>query len=168
MIKAINIKNRNDAEQELIRLQKKKYPALDIRFENTHLLDLNTLIQKSIFVKNDLFANAEMLWEIMQPVGTKGSHNSHGLTPKEILEVLNSLIDPYYIYKSETPNRYVIVSLIIRESGDPLIIVIEVGSGIIDKIDANINKMITMYPKAKINNIVLNLSKSDILYKKYS
>ena len=168
MIKAINIKNRNDAEQELIRLQKKKYPALDIRFENTHLLDLNTLIQKSIFMKNDLFANAEMLWEIMQPVGTKGSHNSHGLTPKEILDVLNSLTDPYYIYKSETPNRYVIVSLIIRESGDPLIIVIEVGSGIIDKIDANINKMITMYPKAKINNIVLNLSKSDILYKKYS
>ena len=167
MIKAINIKNRNDAEQELIRLQKKKYPALDIRFENAHLLDLNTLIQKSIFVKNDLFANAEMLWEIMQPVGTKGSHNSHGLTPKEILDVLNSLVDPYYVYKSETPNRYVIVSLIIRESGEPFVVIIEVGANLGFGEENNINKMITMYPKSKIDKTIIGLKPGFLLYSKY-
>ncbi len=70
MIKTINIKNKR-AEKQINQVKEKKNTNVDIRFENVRLLKINDLCRKNIFCKNDLFANAEMLWEIMQPVGTQ-------------------------------------------------------------------------------------------------
>ncbi len=164
MINIINIKN-NRAEKQLNILKERKTTKLDIRFSNVHLIRINTLLGFNLFKKNDLFANSETLWEIMQPVGGKGVHNYHGLTPKEIIDVLNSLTDPYCVYNAKN-DRYGIVSLIIGECGEPLIVIIEVGAGTIEDKDANINKLVTMYPKDNIKDLLSRMNKKDILYYK--
>ena len=145
-------------------MQKQRY-AVDIRFNNVHLIRINTLLGFNLFKKNDLFANSEKLWEIMQPVGNTDEYNSHGLTPKEIIDVLNSLSDPYCVYNAKY-GRYGIVSLIIGECGEPLIVIIEVGAGTIENKDANINKLVTMYPKDNINDLLSKMNSKDVLYYK--
>ena len=165
MKRIINIKNRTEAENTLIRLKNKKYVGVDVRFSSVHLIRINDFIHKNIFKKNDLFANSETLWEIMQPVGGKGIHNYHGLTAKEIIDVLNSLTNPYCVYNAKN-DRYGIVSLIIGECGEPLIVIIEVGAGTIEDKDANINKLVTMYPKDNINDLLSKMDSKDVLYYK--
>ena len=161
MYKSINIKQKEDAIKALYGFKEKEYSPIDIRFTNTNLLMVNRLVRRNIFSKNDLYVNSDTLHDIMQPIGGKRVHNFHGLTPEEILQVLNNLTNPYCIYKTKE-NRYGIVSTIHRESGETIIIIIEVGSGLIGQMDANINKFVTMYPKTDIGNIISN--KESILY----
>ena len=99
----------------------------------------------------------------MQPAGKTDDYNSHGLTPKEIIDVLNSLSDPYCVYNAKY-GRYGIVSLIIGECGEPLIVIIEVGAGTFEDKSANINKLVTMYTKDNINDLLSKMNKKDILY----
>ena len=97
----------------------------------------------------------------MQPIGDKSHHNYRGLTPEEILKALNNLVNPYCVYEAKF-GRYGIITAIKRESGETFIIIIEVGSGLLGQMDANINKFVTMYPKTDIGNIISN--KESILY----
>ncbi len=161
MKKTINIKNEDDAIAILFQFKNKRYKVVDVKFENVHLLKINELIRKEIFRKNDLYVNSDTLYEIMQPIGGRGTHNHHGLTPKEILDVLNNLTNPFCIYESKT-NRYGIISMVKRITGETFIIIVEVGSGLIGKIDANINKFVTMYPKNDIGKLLEKVKK--ILY----
>ena len=102
MKKTINIKNEDDAEKMLYRFKNKRYSPIDIHFTNTDLKKLNALVGINLFRKNDLYVNSDTLYDIMQPIGGKGKHNYHGLTPKEILDVLNNLISPFCIYENKT------------------------------------------------------------------
>ena len=165
MKKILNIKNRAETEEVLFQLKNKKYLGIDVRFSNVHLIKINTLLGFNLFKKNDLFANSEKLWEIMQPVGNTNEFNSHGLTPKEIIDVLNSLSNPYCFYNAKY-GRYGIVSLIIGECGEPLIVIIEVGASTFEDKNANINKLVTMYPKDNINDLLSKMNEKDVLYYK--
>ncbi len=161
MYKIINIKQKEDAIKALYGFKEKEYSPIDIRFTNTNLRKINTLIGKDVFLKNDLFVNLDTLHDIMQPIGDKSHHNYHGLSPEEILRALNNLVNPYCVYKAKF-GRYGIITAIKRESGETIIVIIEVGSGLLGQMDANINKFVTMYPKTDIGNIISN--KESILY----
>ena len=163
MYKEINIKNKKQSLALLSHYQKKKTVLIDIKFINTNLKEINNLIGKAIFVKNDLYVNSDTLYEIMQPIGGRGRHNFHGLTPEEIINVLNNLIHPYCVYKANK-GKYGIISTITRATGETFIIIIEIGAGLIGRMDANINKFVTMFPKTEIGKFIARAN--EILYLK--
>ena len=162
MIKIINIKSDNALEQ-LTQFKNKKYAMCDVRFDNTSLRTVNELIGYTLFFKNDLFANSDTLWSLMQEDDGKDSHNHHGLTPEDILDALNNIQDPYCIFISKFERVAIIVSCL-SHYGEPLMAIIEVGTGLIEDDDANINKLITMYPYGKVEKMINKLKTEEILY----
>ena len=163
MKKTINIKNIEEAEVLLNAYKKKKYSPIDIRLSNTHLTKINTLVGINLFSKNDLFVSSDTLYDIMQPIGGKRKHNYHGLTPRELVEVFNSFVDPYCLYITDLGRRG-IISTITSETGLPLISIIEIGAGLIGNVRANINKMITIYPKDNLQRYLKSRRVVSVLY----
>lgn len=163
-MQTINIKNKQEATRIISKFKEKRYKNIDVRFKNTRLKRINILIGTNIFYKNDLFVNSDTLWEIMQPFGEKGSHNYHNLTAKEIVEVVSDLTNPQCVFKTKDNSRYGIVSLIISENGKPLIVIIEIGAGLIGDTNANVNKFVTMYPKGNLKDILKRLNEKEILF----
>ena len=162
MRKIINIKSK-DAVNDLNLFKNKHYYSLDIRFDNVHLCELNKKVRKKIFQKNNLFINSTTLYEIMQPLGLSGSHNYHGLLAEDILNALNSLIDPKFILVSKN-NRYLIIPTKISSFGISLMVVIETGAGLVDDRKACINKIVTIYPKSDIDEFLMKFNIKDILF----
>ena len=85
----------------------------------------------------------------MQPVGNSGTHNYHGLDVEEIYNALISISNARKVYKTYD-DRYLIVTNVVAKCGDPIIAVIKVGSSLVDIRDANINKLVTIYPKRNL------------------
>ncbi len=146
MIKLINLVREDKTIQFLKRCQEKDFSPMEVRFHNVHLLDINKTLRRNIFCKDDLFANAGTLYDAMQPVGEKNYHNTHGLTPEEIYRSLKSLSKSKEIYPTHD-FRYIIVSDVVATCGYQIVAVIEIGSALSDNMDANINKLATIYPK---------------------
>lgn len=160
----INVKEREKAIKEVDVFRKKKYDNKDIRFSNTELKKLNEKMRVNLFNKNDIFISSETLWELMQEIGESGKmHNYHGLTPEDIVDALNSMIDPYAIFETKYA-RYAIVTTTITHFKEQLMVIIEVGSGVYLDVNANINKIITMYPKRNVDIMLNGLDKKDILF----
>lgn len=147
--KIINIKNKKSIS-EIQKFKEKKYSLVDIKFENVHLRDINKLISFDLFDKNDLYINSTTLWELMQPVGKAGSHNYHNLSAEDIYNALIKLSDPYCVFRVKY-GRYAIVPVCISSFSEPLMVVIGVGSELINNQNANINKIVTIYPKSDID-----------------
>lgn len=135
----------------------------DVKFENVHLKKLNEIVEYELFKKNDLYINSITLWELMQPLGDSGSHNFHELTPSDISNSLNSLGKPYCIYKVKN-NRFGCVPFYISSFKTQMIIVIEIGVGLINNTNANINKIVTMYPISDLNHVLEKTKSKDILF----
>ena len=163
MKKTINIKNIEEAEVLLNAYKKKKYSPIDIRLTNTHLKKINDYIHIDLFSKNDLFVNSDTLWSVMQPVGGQENHNFHGLTPKELVEVFNNLSNPYSVFISQL-GRLGVISTILSESGQPIMVIIEIGAGLIGRQNANINKMVTLYPKDNLKRYLKSRKVVKVLY----
>ncbi len=157
MFKAINIQNKKEANASLQMLKEKQYNC-DIKFTNVHLRKLNKLIKANLFLKNDMFVETGTLWDLMQPLGDSRKHHFHELTPQDILETLQNIIAPYCVLENEE-GRIEILSSINSHFGVPLIVVIELNSGLKNKQSANVNKMVTMFPK---RNAELYISKFKI------
>ena len=164
MERTINIANREKAIENLKDYKEKKYVLTDVKFLNVHLREINKLLEFDIFVKNDLFINTISLWELMQPLGDKGGHNYHDLSPEDIVDALSSITEPYCILKTEI-SQYAILSTTISHFGEPLMVIIEVGAGLDKNINANINKLVTMFPKRDIDKSLEHKDPKDILYK---
>ena len=164
MKRTINIANREKAIENLKDYKEKKYVLTDVKFLNVHLREINKLLEFDIFVKNDLFINTISLWELMQPLGDKGGHNYHDLSPENIVDALSSITEPYCILKTEI-SQYAILSTTISHFGEPLMVIIEVGAGLDKNINANINKLVTMFPKRDIDKSLEHKDPKDILYK---
>ena len=62
--------------------------------------------------------------------------------------------------------RFVIVTNIIAHCGNPIIAIVETGSPLTLSRNANINKVVTLYPKKKFDNYISNIPKSKITIKK--
>ena len=164
MNKTINIKT-NKAIKEIREFRDKKFVPVDIRFFNVHLKMINKIINYELFNKNDLYINSKSLWELMQPVGNVGTHNFHELTPEDIINALNNLLYPECVIKVKQ-QRYAIIPTYISSFNEPLMVIIELNSGLIVNKNANINKIVTMYPKSNLDEYLNKLDEKDILYKK--
>ena len=163
MNKTINIQSRKNAISDLKRIKRKRYVLADVKFENVHLKDLNVLLGQYVFSKNDLFINTISLWELMQPMGKRGGHNYHDLSPEDIVDALSSITEPYCILKTEI-SQYAIMSTSISHFGEPLFIVIEINAGLVGNTNANINKLVTMFPMSDIQRIINSMNKKNVLY----
>lgn len=164
MNKVINIKNKK-AIKEIRQLGDKLLSNSDVKFENVHLRRLNEIMAYDVFSKNDLYINSVTLWELMQPLGQAGSHNYHGLIAEDIYAAVNAIETPYCIFKIKY-GRYAVVPVYISSCNNPIMIVIEIGAGLVANKNANINKIVTMYPKSDIDNLLKKLDEKDILFKK--
>ncbi len=162
MNKTINIQSKK-AKSVLKQFKNKRYSSIDIQFENVHLKQLNKLLSSEVFFKNDLFVNSTTLFELMQPVGQSGNHNYHGLLPEDILECLKNLIEPEYIIESKN-NRFIIVPMFCSSYNLPLMVIIEIGAGLSNNKNANINKLVTIYPKSELGKYIKSIEANRILY----
>ncbi len=162
--KTINIKSKK-ALKQVEQFKKKNYTPVDIRLQNVNLKTLNKIIMFDLFDKNDLFINSTTLWELMQPIGDSGSHNYHGLLPEDILDALNSLETPNYILKVKQ-DRYAIIPVTISSYNEPLMVIVEIGGALIKNKNANINRVVTIYPKSDIEDMVNKMKTEDILFNK--
>ena len=164
MKRIINIGNKKKATQQLEQFKNKQYESVDLEFTNVHLTTINDLIGYKFFVKNSLFARSSMLWEAMQPIGDKGRHNYHGLEPNEIVDALANLTNPHLIYESYY-GRYVIV--VLGNDKYPFIMmIIELNAGLTNNRNANINKLVTIYPKSDLDKTLKKIMDNKIVYKK--
>ena len=162
MNKIINIKNKK-AVDEIRRFKEKKFSMIDVKFENVHLREINKLLSFVLFEKNDLYVNSTTLWELMQPMGKTGSHNYHNLTPEDIHKALNLIVEPFCVFRVKN-DRYAIIPVYISSFSEPLMVVIEKEAELINNKNANINKIVTIYPKSKIDNFLSGIDSKDILY----
>ena len=100
----------------------------------------------------------------MQPIGDKGRHNYHGLESNEIVDALSLVSEPILIYETYS-NRYGIVV-----NGEPkykhIMIVVELNASLSNNRDANVNKIVTIYPKDNLEKSIKNIDKRKILYQK--
>ena len=164
MKRVINIGNKKQAIEQLTKFKNKRYESIEIEFINVHLLKINDLVGFKLFDKNSLYVHSSTLWDVMQPVGKTYKHHSHGLKPEQIVNALSLLVDPFLIYSSYS-NRYAIVT-----SGDVIhpyiMFVIELNAGLSNNRDANINKLVTVYPKDNAENLLTKIPEEKILYKK--
>ena len=166
MNKIINIKSKKTLKT-LEHLRDKLVSNTDIKFENVHIKKINDCMRKNIFSKNDVYISSVTLWEIMQPEGSSGSHNYHGLKPEDILGALNELTNPLCVLKAKN-ERFLIVPIYISSFDKPLIVVLEKGAGLITNKNANINKIVTIYPKSDLDKMIEKAEENNVLYKKMS
>lgn len=150
--KSINIKNHSQSLKDIGTFSNKNYGSLNVKIENLHLKKINELIRKNVFKQNDAYISAETLWELMQPIGKKAHHHFHGLTSENILATLNSLSEPYCVLQTGI-NRFSILSTF-EENRKRLITIIEIDATLAGFPFAKINKIITIYPKDRINNYI--------------
>ena len=165
--KIINIGYHDEAIKRLGQAKEKDYGNIDIKITNLHLIKLNTLANQTLFTKNDAYISAHTLYCVMNDDNDdtyKATHNYHNLTVDDIYEGLKSICNPNMIFSSDQ-NRYLIVSLFISSFGVPLLVVIEVHADLINKKAANINKIVTIYPKGDVNDL-LKGTKEKLIYRR--
>ena len=138
----VNIRKSGEALKTLNKIKDGRPSKACVKFINVHLIQINKIIESNVFNKNDLYVSNETLWEIMQPVGNKWHHHSHGLTSEDVLEAIQNIKNSNKIVFSYM-NRLLIISTttIKGEIG----VVIEPNVNIELYGLKNINKMITMY-----------------------
>ena len=113
-------------------------------FIRQHETVLNKIIGKKIFKKDSLYISTNTLWELMQPIGGKGKHNYHGLTPKEIYDALRTMRHSKDITLSYD-RRYLIVTLATILDGANLIAIVKPDCKLQNE-PGTIIKIITIYP----------------------
>ena len=147
MIKYLNLGNEVDTVDSLNKIKSKKLNNYDIRISNSHITDLNNVIGRKVF-KNDLvYISFETLWEIMQPVGSKGKHHHpHGLSPNDIYNALSTIKNSEDITISYD-NRYIIVTLATISDDANLVVIVSPDCSLLSNAKSKITKIITIYPK---------------------
>ena len=165
MIRKINLGNKKEAIKAFKAFKANDYVPFDIELVNSHLKIINDNLEVNFFRKSSLFITSKTLWECMQPLGAKGKHNFHGLSPEEIYDSLHDLQNTKCI-ASVYESRFVIVTSVIASCGDPIIAIVETGSPLTLNRNANINKVVTLYPKKKLDNYLNKIPKNKIVIKK--
>ena len=89
-----------------------------------------------------------MLLEIMQPLGEKGSHHYHNLTPEIVYEALSTMRYSESVTLSYD-NRYVIITLATIADGINIATIVSPSGKTKELGDRNVIRIITMYPHDK-------------------
>ena len=164
MIRKINLGNKKEAIKAFKSFKTNDYVPFDIELLNSHLKNINDNLDVNVFRKSSLFITSKTLWECMQPLGAKGKHNFHGLSPEEIYDSLHDLQNARCIV-SVYGTRFVVVTGVIASCGDPIIAIVETGSPLTLNRNANINKVVTLYPKKNLDNYLNKIPKNKIKIK---
>ena len=149
MIKEINLAKHKFAIKELTRIKEKKPVNQDVRFKNVHLLKVNENVKNKIFVKDDLFANTGKLYKIMNLPGITMNHDYHGITPEEVVKILSTIKFSKDVYGSYY-GRFIILSGVRVFENLPALVIIETGASLTNNRNANINKLVSIYPKDNV------------------
>ena len=157
----INI-NSSTASRDIALFKNREY-VMDIRINNVHLRSINRLIGFNLFSKNDLYVGGETLWTSMQPKGENEHHNYHDLTPEDIVEALRNITKPYCVLENGD-NRIAIISSIMSHLGKAVNIIIEIGAELRGFKDANINKLVTLFPIGRVEEHLKNVGVEKIYY----
>lgn len=163
MERKINLQNKQLTIEFLTKIKNKQYSQIDIKLMNSHIKNLNYLVGKNIFKKDAVYVNSSTLWEIMQPQGKSGKHHYHALTEEDIFNALSNIANPYCVFKSYS-DRYAIVSISFSHFNEKTITIIEINADLIGVKNAKVYKIVTIYPKSKIDTILRNLNPKDILF----
>lgn len=148
MQKNLNIGNKKGSLILLYSIKDGDNAPEDIKIKNSHISDLNKTLGRKVFANNVLYVGSETLREVMQPIGFKGKHNHHGLTPENVYEALCSMRHSNNVTLSYD-GRYVIVTSA-TIIGDINIAVIVTPKGTTKlEINKNVIRIITMYPYNK-------------------
>ncbi len=163
MKKYINIKDKETAIKELAKYKDKKYLSV-VRFVNVNLKQINEVVGFTLFHKNDLFVEAETLYDLMHQKGNRGvKHNYHGLSAEQIIKSLNRIKMLFCILKEDI-DRYAISLIAESDSSLPMLIVIQINASLENDLNAKINKLVTIFPKDRIKTFIKGFSTSNILY----
>ena len=161
MITVINL-NSKKTKSDLITFKEKEY-NVNVRIYNVHLRKINRIVGFNLFSKNDLYVGGETLYAAMQPKGSDVHHNYHDLTPEDILKALRSITNPYCVLKNGQDKVSIITSFI-SHLGKPINIIIEIGDGLRGMNDANINKMVTLFPISRVEKHIEKVGINNIYY----
>ena len=153
MIKAINLGNKNESITALNSLKTKKGGSRYIRIINSNIKELNKVIGRKVFKKDALYINSLSLWEIMQPVGGKGSHHYHGLTPEQVYGALSRLKYSKEIYTSYE-DRYIVITDVAITNEVKLIVIVTPNAVLYKERKDNVAVIITIYPSDSKNIVV--------------
>ena len=147
MQRIINLGNKRDALSALNSIADKKQ-KIEVKIINTHIFEINKVLGRKVFKKDALFISAESLWEIMQPIGGKGRHHYHGLSPENVFETLSTIRFSKDVTVSYD-DRYLILTLAtIFDEINIAVVVTPKGHSINIK-NKEINRIITIYPYGK-------------------
>lgn len=149
MIKFINLANKKSTIEVLEEYKNSNGNFdVDIKILNSHIRDLNAILNKNVFKKNTLFIHSQTLWEIMQPVGGKGQHNYHGLSPNNVYDALTTIRFSNDVTLSYG-DRYLIITLAtVFDDINIAIVITPKGTQRVNP-KKSINKVITIYPYKK-------------------
>ena len=148
MFKTINLGNEKSSLEALVAMKENKFTDYDVRITNSHINNLNSVLGKKVFRKDALYIGSDTLWEIMQPIGSKGRHNFHGLTPED---VYNALLTMKYSKEVDVSydNRYLIVTLATVFDDVNLVVIVTPEGSLKNESKTIVNRIITIYPKNK-------------------
>lgn len=145
MVKFINLGNEKYTLEVLEQIKSKDKLKYDIRITNSHITELNKVLGTKIFKNDAVYISYQTLWEIMQPIGGRGRHHYHGLSPKNIYDALSTMHLSKNISVSYD-NRYVILTLAKVMDDIDLAVIVRPDSGLDSDYNASIIKIITIYP----------------------
>ena len=148
--KYINLGNRVEALEFLEDFKNKKYVPFYVRITNSNIKELNKVIGRNVFKKDALYINSLSLWEIMQPVGGRGKHHYHGLTPEDVYNALSRLQYSKEVYTS-CEDRYVVITDVVITRDVKLVVILTPNALLYKERIDNVVVIITIYPSDRKN-----------------
>lgn len=148
MNKILNIGNKKSSIELIQIIKEKNYSSFDIKITNCHITELNKVIGKKVFKNDVLYINARTLWEIMQPIGGKGKHHYHNLSPEEIYDILMQAKNSKEIFASHD-GRYLVITLSSLINQSKYALILEPNGHSKNSYIASVIRVITMYPYNK-------------------
>ncbi len=165
MGKDINVKNIEEAVKSLNHYAERDRGHFDVRFRNVHLCTLNETAERTIFRKNDLYVDASTLYELMMPIGGRGSHHYHGLKPTQIIQTLSNLKKADCIIHSE--KERILLGVYLETGIDKcMVVIIDPEATVKTDFRTKVCKLITMYEYSAFSKHLENLPETDIIFRR--
>ena len=150
----INIGDKESCLQTLTQFKENKYVPFHVRITNSNIKELNKVIGRNVFKKDALYINSLSLWEIMQPIGGKGVHHYHGLTPEDVYNALSRLQYSKEIYTS-CEDRYIVITDVAITKDVKLVVILASNALLYKERIDKVVVIITIYPSDR-KNLVKN------------
>lgn len=149
----LNLANKDVCIALLEEIRDNDYVPFYLRIANSHIKDLNKVIGRNVFRKDAFYINSISLCEIMQPVGGKGSHHYHGLTPDEVYNALSRIQYSKSVIPTDD-DRFVVITDVEVKEGLYLLVIIARDQYLYKEGLDNVAVIITIYPSNRKNIMI--------------